>query len=73
MCVRVREHERVCGRACVCGGVCERARERECVCVCVCVCLRVQAHTYGADVCIHVCVRGGKLVSGIVKGAYGYN
>ena len=57
--------------------VCARARERVCVWVCVCmgvcVCPRVQARTYGADVCMYVCVGGGKVVSGIVKGAYGYN
>ena len=39
----------------------------------VCVCPRVQARTYGADVCMYVCVGGGKVVSGIVKGTYGYN
>ena len=61
--------------ACVCAGgrthVCVHVRV--CVCVCVCVCLRVQARTYGADVCMYVCVGEGKVVSGIVKGAYGYN
>ena len=52
---------------------------RVCVCVCaresvgVCVCVHMQARTYGADVCMYTCVGGGKVVSGIVKGAYGYN
>ena len=41
--------------------------------MCVCVCPRVQARTYGADVCMYVCVGGGKVESGIVKGTYGYN
>ena len=44
-----------------------------CECVCVCVCPRVQARTYGADVCMYLRVGGWKVVSGIVKGAYGYN
>ena len=44
----------------------------------VCVCPRVQARTYGADVCMYVCWGGGGggeggVVSGTVKGAYGYN
>ena len=64
---------------CVCVGVCvcERAHEcmwvYVCVCVCVCVCPRVQACTYGADVCMYLRVGGWKVVSGIVKGACGYN
>ena len=29
--------------------------------------------TYGADVCMYLRVGGWKVVSGIVKGAYGYN
>ena len=44
-----------------------------CVYVCESVCPRVQARTYGADVCMYVCVGGGKVVSGLVKGTYGYN
>ena len=58
---------------CARGRVCVCVRARESVGVCVCVCLRVQARTYGADVCMYTCVGGGKVVSGIVKGAYGYN
>ena len=53
--------------------VCERVCVGMCVCMGVCVCARVQARTYGADVCMYVCVGGGKVVSGTVKGAYGYN
>ena len=41
--------------------------------LCVCVYPRVQARTYGADV-LYVCVCWrGKVASGIVKEAYGYN
>ena len=33
-----------------------------CVCIHVCVCPRVQAHTYGADVFVCMCVlEGGRL------------
>ena len=55
VCVCVPSHERVwvCVRTGVCGCVC--------VYVCVCVCPRVQARTYGADVCMYVCVGGGRL------------
>ena len=62
---------------CVCVCVCMRTCESVfmCVCVCVCVCSHAQARTYGADVCnVCMCVlEGGKVVSGIVKGVYGYN
>ena len=73
----------VCARehVCSCVGVCVYVRVCACVCVhacasvcgCVCVCLGMQACTYGADVCMYVCVGGGKVVSGIAKEAYGYN
>ena len=54
---------------CVCVCVCAHAS----VCGCVYVCPRVQARTYGADVCMYMCAGGGKVVSGIVKGTYRYN
>ena len=55
--------------------MCVHAHGRVCAreCVWVCVYPHVQARTYGADVCMYVCVGGGKVVSGIVKGAYGFN
>ena len=50
MCAYVCARERVCARM----GVCMRKRES------VCVCPRVQARTYGADVCMCV-LEGGRL------------
>ena len=64
---------------CVCVWVCVCACVCECVCGCVyvrvwvCVCPHVQACTYGADFYMYMRVGGWKVVSGIVKGAYGYN
>ena len=67
-------------------GICGRVCVRGCVCVCVCVCVRAHvlkcvwvcvrtcrhAHIVRMFVCMCV-LEGGKVVSGIVKGVYGYN
>ena len=63
-----RESVDVCVRVCVCVCVCVCVSVCVCVCVGVCVCGRARRHAhYGADVCMYVCVGGGRLCLDLLR------